>query len=551
MTIFEWTFQRLSKYYKIPTNLKNPCEILSYIGAPKSLYQIFDGIIDLDLPLKNCSDGKVPDLESREKTIKRKNGQYYTPEILANQILNEVVNNSKTTQITSVLDPACGDGSFLLAASNHFELNKIFGYDIDKYALLVSAIRLISAFPNKGWPNLKETNFLLEKITNKFGLIIGNPPYKVNLDEKTKNYLLTNYQTTEGEKDLYTFFMEKSIDSLENKGILAMLTSHTWLVNHQCKKIRNFIFSNTKVKSLYILPQKFFLAAPTIIPVITLCKKNKNINEYDVNIYSAYSQNIGWNIKTQASSSSLINGNGLRESVIPNNLKPFFYQMEKSTVKLGDVCHIGVGIQESLKKEGKSSKYVFEEQLNQDYKPVVKGRDISQFKVNWDNKYIYFGKHLAYMGNENIYKAPKILYQNIRNEKLTKRIVATLDRKGFYPKNSLSFIVSNNSDYSLELIVGLLNSLLVNAWFSSKNHSFHITVTQIKEIPLPPVNIILFKQIEEISNKLLKLKPDTARWNKLLEELNILVLKSYLGVVYDERGLLESLLNFLEEAASL
>ena len=68
---------------------------------------------------------------------------------------------------------------------------------------------------------------------------------------------------------------------------------------------------------------------------------------------------------------------------------------------------------------------------------------------------------------------------------------------------------------------------------------------------MPPVNIILFKQIEEISNKLLKLKPDTARWNKLLEELNILVLKSYLGVVDDERGLLESLLNFLEEAASL
>ena len=278
MTIFEWTYQKLSKYYRIPKSIKNPYEILTHIGAPKSLCQIFEGLKDLDFPLKDCSDGKVPDLESREKSIKRKNGQYYTPEVLANQILSEVITNYKKSQIKTILDPACGDGSFLLAASNHFELNKIHGFDIDKYALLVSAIRLISAFPNKGWPNLKETNFLLENNTNKYGLIIGNPPYKVNLDEKTKEFLLDNYQTAEGEKDLYTFFMEKSIDSLDNNGILAMLTSHTWLVNHQCKKIRSFIFSNTNVKSLYILPQKFFLTAPTIIPVITLCEKSKNIN---------------------------------------------------------------------------------------------------------------------------------------------------------------------------------------------------------------------------------------------------------------------------------
>ena len=109
---------------------------------------------------------------------------------MTNQILNEVNTIWNKSNINKVLDPACGDGSFLLAASNHFELNKIYGYDIDKYALLVSAVRLICAFPQKGWPNLKETNFLLDKTTDKFGLIIGNPPYKVNLDEKTKKYLL-------------------------------------------------------------------------------------------------------------------------------------------------------------------------------------------------------------------------------------------------------------------------------------------------------------------------------------------------------------------------
>ena len=41
MTIFEWTYQKLSQYYRFPKNLKSPSEILSHIGSPKSLYEIF------------------------------------------------------------------------------------------------------------------------------------------------------------------------------------------------------------------------------------------------------------------------------------------------------------------------------------------------------------------------------------------------------------------------------------------------------------------------------------------------------------------------------
>ena len=550
MSIFEWVYFKLSLIHHFQKKILNPSQLFKKLGSPNYLYELFEGLEDREYPLKKCFDGDVPDLESRERTVKRKTGQYYTPENFSERIMGELVKNRKCDTL-SILDPACGDGSFLMAAAKYCQLDYIYGYDIDIYALLVSATRLISAYPGRGWPKLKKCNYLLEDNKDKFDLIVGNPPYKVNLDEVTKEKLAEKYITAEGEKDLYTFFLEESLNRLKPEGSLAMLTSHTWLVNHQCKKIRKYIFENSRVDGVYMLPARFFTSAPGVLPVVLLTEKIVSKDDYEVSVYTDYTEKAGWSSKFSASSDKFISGNGLRNSIIPNDLRPVFKKMEENSLTLGDVCRIGVGIQESVKKEGASSIYVSDKAINSDYKPVLKGKEISPFKVCWNNKYIHYGPHLAYAGDERVYLSPKILYQNIRNEKLSIRLVAALDEDSFYPKNSLSFIQSNSEDYSLELIVGLMNSLLVNCWFSSNNHSFHVTVTQVRKIPLPPINKPLFEKIAKICGKLKSIKANTANWKKYFDELNILVISCYLGKIENEQGFLDSLRKFLEEAARL
>lgn len=551
MTIFEWVYLRLSLFHSFKSKSVNPSLLLEELGAPKDLYQLFSKMEDKEFPLKTCFDGDVPDLESRERVQKRKRGQYYTPESFAERLVEELVKQREDVKYATILDPSCGDGSFLLAAAKYFNLDKIYGYDIDVYALLVSVVRLVSTYPDKGWPKLKNCNYLLEENKEKFDFIVGNPPYRVNLDDSTKAKLDEKYITSEGEKDLYTFFLEESINRLNSDGCLVMLTSHTWLVNHQCKKIRKFIFEKSRVGAVYMLPARFFTSAPGVLPVVLYTEKRSFEENYDINVFTDYSETKGWKSKFSASSNNFIAGNGLRNSIIPKELRPLFKKMEKSQLTFGDICRIGVGIQESVKKEGASSKYVTDKALNLNYKPVLKGREIAPFKICWNKKYINYGSHLAYAGDEKVYLSPKILYQNIRNEKLAIRLVAVVDDEGFYPKNSLSFILSNNENYSLELIAGLMNSLLVNSWFSSNNHSFHITVTQVRKIPLPPLNMALFKEIEKVSRKLKDLKPNSTVWKNYYDELNILVIRCYLGKIDDEQGFLDSLRKFLEEAARL
>ena len=218
MTIFEWAYFKLSSIHSFQKKIVNPSQLFKEFGAPQYLYELFDDMEDKVFPFKNCFDGEVPDLESRERLQKRKSGQYYTPESFAERLVENLINQINQKETACVLDPACGDGSFIIAAAKYFNLDNIYGYDIDVYALLVSAVRLVSLYPGKGWPKLKKSNYLLEENSAKFDLIVGNPPYKVNLDELTKSKLENKYITTEGEKDLYTFFLEESINRLNPNG---------------------------------------------------------------------------------------------------------------------------------------------------------------------------------------------------------------------------------------------------------------------------------------------------------------------------------------------
>lgn len=588
----------------IDNQAMNPTEVLRQLGAPPALADVFVELNNCEVSLKPCLDGMVPDLERREKKRKRSTGQFYTPENLAARL----VKMAEPSDSGDILDPACGDGSFLMAMAAYLQreqevqedkkdkkehpqisqisaerksdydypatprlrrageheneneretkqslfhagfLSRIHGYDIDLQALFICLTRLICAFPGCGWPVLEERDFLLEPPAQKFSVIIGNPPYRVNLDKSFKDRLLELYQTGEGEKDLYTFFIEGSLRALRPGGRLIMLTSHTYLVNHQCRRIRRFVFDDNLVRSLFMLPERFFSQAPGVLPVVVIVDATRSEVPYQLTVHTAYSEAEGWRQHYVAEAETFEESSGLRRAIVPVELKHVFAKMNECG-RLGESCRVGVGIQESLKREGKVSRYVCASALTETHRPVLRGRELAPFKINWEGNYIDYGSHLAYAGDEKTFSGGKILYQNIRNERLKTRLVAAYDKGSFFPKNSLSFIVAK-SDYSDLLVLGLLNSLLVNAWFSGNFHSFHVTVTQVRQIPLPKCSKALCQEIEKLTSALVDLSDSSSEWQKHFEQLNLAVCASYLGAG-DHSQLLLACDKFLEQAAAL
>jgi len=154
-------------------------------------------------------------------------GTHYTPHHLVEFLIDQVLPWDGTRTNVKVLDPACGSGIFLVEVYRRLiahwhqanpgkkitpdqleELltNNIFGVDLDSEAIRVAAFSLYLTlcdfleprqiwdrvtFPPLGWKNLFPTDFFdgsADFVTQRYDLIIGNPPWQSKLTPDAKQY---------------------------------------------------------------------------------------------------------------------------------------------------------------------------------------------------------------------------------------------------------------------------------------------------------------------------------------------------------------------------
>ncbi len=131
-------------------------------------------------------------------TTRHVKGEYYTPPDLCRLMVDRSYEVGMT-----VLDPACGSGSFLVAIVQRIlhssvssqektrALDKIYGVDINPVACMMCRTNLLLGFSQAGFPleslspNIFHANMLLDDFStvpgfpSDFSLIIGNPPWLV------------------------------------------------------------------------------------------------------------------------------------------------------------------------------------------------------------------------------------------------------------------------------------------------------------------------------------------------------------------------------------
>ena len=84
-----------------------------------------------------------------------------------------------------------------------------------------------------------------------FDAVIGNPPYVRQEQLKlVKPYLKRTYESYHGVADLYVYFIEKGVDIIKRNGDLGCIVSNKFMRADYGRKIREFLISNTNVKSV-------------------------------------------------------------------------------------------------------------------------------------------------------------------------------------------------------------------------------------------------------------------------------------------------------------
>ncbi|EAJ0302170.1 class I SAM-dependent DNA methyltransferase [Campylobacter coli] len=114
-----------------------------------------------------------------------------------------------------------------------------------------------------------------------FDLIIGNPPY---IKEAENKELFTNtkkLRTYQGKMDIWYHFVGRGFDILKNNGYLAFIATNNWVTNSGAKKLRNIVLEESQILSLVDFSSFMMFDSASIQTMIMSFQKTKPPKNYE------------------------------------------------------------------------------------------------------------------------------------------------------------------------------------------------------------------------------------------------------------------------------
>jgi type I restriction-modification system DNA methylase subunit len=304
-------------------------------------------------------------------------------------------------------------------------------------------------------------------IEDGFDIIIANPPYVTTkygkITEREKEYFKKHYETAYDKIDLYVLFIERAIQLSKDEGLTVYITPWNFLGNFYSFKIRKYLLENTKIFLFNKLPPNVFESA-IVDNIISVFKKDKSNNGNKI----IFDDLINKSNRKFISQDSYWNNdkyvfNFPKDEVAQQILE----KCQIAQVPLGKIATNYIGIMTGGQKEMIADSPIFTNS-----KPILGGKDISRWTYKDSGKYVNFDKSKIHSNsNEQIYEAPK----KILLRKTGKYLTACIDENQYYTIQSLYNIVINDSQFSEEYILGILNSKLANYLYNN----FYITNPEV------------------------------------------------------------------------
>lgn len=227
---------------------------------------------------------------SPEKLI----GRVYTPSHIVEKILDDIGFDNEDILGKQVIDPACGDGQFLIEVARRIirfstvenlqlNLSKIHGWDIDEHAVnecINNLNKVISPYNIRIEWNVSLRNSLYKIPTQAaFDFVVGNPPYIriQHLDLSLRSYLQREYICCKsGSTDAYIAFFELAYQLLSENGICGFITPNSYLYSDTAKTLRNLFITYGCIKQISNFGSIQLFDGASTYSAITVFSKKSN-----------------------------------------------------------------------------------------------------------------------------------------------------------------------------------------------------------------------------------------------------------------------------------
>lgn len=408
-------------------------------------------------------------LNSKMENLEK--GSFYTGRSIALDFVSDL--NFENGQ--TILDPACGSGSFLFNSAANPE--QIFGVDADPIAVMIAKFNYFIKFPNANYPNLYCQDFFAwfaENEDQRFDYIIGNPPYGANLDLT----IIPSQYISSGES--FSYFIEFCYWLLKEKGTFRFLLPEAILNVKRHADVRNFILKYTNLKRIKRYSSKF-AGVMSDVYMLELDKAKSIKMIFEDKDKTSIPKSLFKGLKNQI----FVNLNKVDISIIEKVEQIQKYDLSESIFGLGVVTGDNKTKLSQVKQSGMEHIYT--------------GKEVEKYYLLPPKNFIRFDRdNLQQVAPEAIYRAPeKLIYKTI-----SKYLKISIDTSRSLTSNSANIFIPKVPDMDIYEVLGLLNSSLYSylhlKLFGGVNK---IARENLMALPLPNLSSANHHKLRELVQK--------------------------------------------------
>ncbi len=355
-----------------------------------------------------------------------------------------------------------------------------------------------------------------------FDAVIGNPPYvnawgMFDSSPAAREYLTksVSFQTAERHWDLYVLFLERGLALVRIGGRLSYIIPFAYCIQKYAEASRRLLLSTFTLESVADLRTiRVFGDVPviTIVPVVAKVPPDTGTeiqvrrpaadHRFDGGVDIEHSHTLGQIAQSLQ-----------RESMLRLDMSDLALRLcekvSRKSSKLGDIAFVNYGAQMSSKERGRFGKdYVLRPERSSDScRATVSGKELYRYRLAWSGRYVEYSLAAEMYGPRwpEFFELPKLMVRDITG---THRLELTADHTGMYCDHTILCClraidirpwrdlgveaVSRSEQYELEILLGLLASRLVSAFYYLTltgegvriGGGFHTYPTTVRELPV-------------------------------------------------------------------